>query len=157
MCILFYFNMFSKCIIWCITYYTNIYFQIALRGRGDFSRRRGMGNFGTRNFFMSWRESDEEWFWSSEPFSKLKTTFCKYWTSIKIKISMTYVHKEYGTWTMTTAKKNWWGESTGGYFSWCGMNQFSASEGTPPHPSTYRQNSVTVTCSTSKYIILYII
>ena len=30
-----------------------------------------------------------------EPFSKLKPTFCKYWTSIKIKIVMTCVYKEY--------------------------------------------------------------
>ena len=30
-----------------------------------------------------------------EPFSKLKTAFCEYWTSIKIKINMTLVSKEY--------------------------------------------------------------
>ena len=35
------------------------------------------------------------WFWPSEPFSKLKTDFCEYWTSIKIKINMTWVSKEY--------------------------------------------------------------
>ena len=27
-------------------------------------------------------------------FSKVSTTFCKYWTSIKIKVSMTYLYKE---------------------------------------------------------------
>ena len=32
-----------------------------------------------------------------EPFSKLKTAFCKYWTPIKIKISMTYLSKKYET------------------------------------------------------------
>ena len=40
-------------------------------------------------FFIGWLESEEEWIWTFEPFSNLKTTFCKYWTSIKIKISMT--------------------------------------------------------------------
>ena len=30
----------------------------------------------------SW-ESGEDWFWPFEPISKLKTTFCKNWTSIK--------------------------------------------------------------------------
>ena len=44
---------------------------------------------------LGWWESDEEWFWPFEPFLKLKTTFCIYWTSIKTKISMTFVCKEY--------------------------------------------------------------
>ena len=30
-----------------------------------------------------------------EPFSKLKTAFREYWTSVKIKINMTWVSKEY--------------------------------------------------------------
>ena len=38
---------------------------------------------------------EEEWFWQFEPFSKLKTAFCEYWTSDKIKISVTCVSKEY--------------------------------------------------------------
>ena len=38
---------------------------------------------------MGGQEILEEWFWPAEPFSKLKTTFWNYWTSIKIKISMT--------------------------------------------------------------------
>ena len=29
-------------------------------------------------------ESDKDWFWPFEPILKLKTTFCKYWTSTKI-------------------------------------------------------------------------
>ena len=37
----------------------------------------------------------EEGFWWFKPFSKLKTAFCDYWTSIKIKISMTCKSKEY--------------------------------------------------------------
>ena len=40
-----------------------------------------------------WREP-EEWFWWFEPFSKLKTAFCEYWTSIKTKTNMTCVSKE---------------------------------------------------------------
>ena len=43
-----------------------------------------------------------------DSFSKLKTTFCQYWTSIKIKISMTCMFKEYevynGIRVMTTTK-----------------------------------------------------
>ena len=40
-------------------------------------------------------EADEEWFWRFEPSSKLKTAFYEYQTSIKIKINMTEVSKEY--------------------------------------------------------------
>ena len=47
------------------------------------------------NFFTGWWEPKEKWFWQFKPFSKLKTTFYEYWTSIKIKISMTCVWKEY--------------------------------------------------------------
>ena len=47
------------------------------------------------DFFTRWREPEEEWFWRFEKFSKLKTAFCEYWTSIKIKISMICVSKEY--------------------------------------------------------------
>ena len=46
-------------------------------------------------FFTGWKEPEDEWFWQFEPFSKLKTAFCEYWTSIKIKINMTCVSKEY--------------------------------------------------------------
>ena len=41
------------------------------------------------NFLTGWKEPEEEWFWQFEPFSKLKTAFREYWTSIKIKINMT--------------------------------------------------------------------
>ena len=47
------------------------------------------------DFFTRWWESEEEWFWRFKNFSKLKTAFCEYWTSIKIKISLTCVSKEY--------------------------------------------------------------
>ena len=67
--------------------------QIASRG-GRLPPVGGMGNLAGRNFFIGWLESEDEWLWASEPFSKLKTTFCKYWTSIKIKISITFVFKE---------------------------------------------------------------
>ena len=55
----------------------------------------GNGNFAGGNFFIGWWEPEEEWFWQFEPFLKLKTAFCEYWTSIKIKISMTCVSKGY--------------------------------------------------------------
>ena len=47
------------------------------------------------DFFTRWWESEEEWFWRFENFSKLKTAFCEYWTLIKIKISMICVSKEH--------------------------------------------------------------
>ena len=47
------------------------------------------------DFFTGWREPEYEGFWQFEPFSKLKATFCEYWTSVKIKINMTCVSKEY--------------------------------------------------------------
>ena len=42
-----------------------------------------------------WWGPEKEWFWPFEPFLKWKTVFCEYWTSIKIKISMICVYKEY--------------------------------------------------------------
>ena len=65
-------------------------FQIALRIRGIENFGRGGG--GGRGA-VGW-ESDEEWLWPFEPFSNLITTFCIYWTSIKTKVSMTFVYKE---------------------------------------------------------------
>ena len=47
------------------------------------------------NYAVGRRESDEEWFWRFELFLKLKTTFCTYWLSIKIKFSMTFKYQEY--------------------------------------------------------------
>ena len=83
--------MFSKCSIQYIKYYT--VFQIALRGMGDSPGWKIMGNFAAGNFFMNWWESDEEWFWSRKTFSKLKTTFHRYWTSIEIIICMTCMYR----------------------------------------------------------------
>ena len=73
-----------------------------LRGKQENPFNRGIGNFAGGNFFIEWWESDKEWFWTFEPFSKLKTRFCKYWTSIKIKISMTCMYKDNKT--MAAAK-----------------------------------------------------
>lgn len=44
-------------------------------------------------FYWGWG-SDEEWFWPFHPFTftLLKTTFCKYWILIRMKISMTCVY-----------------------------------------------------------------
>ena len=46
-------------------------------------------------FFTEWWGSEEKWFWLFKHFSKLKMTLCEYWISIKIKISMICVLKEY--------------------------------------------------------------
>ena len=32
-------------------------------------------------------------FWKFEPFLKLRTKYCKYWTLIKMKISITFIYK----------------------------------------------------------------
>ena len=52
-------------------------------------RVEGNGKFCWGIFYQV-VESEEEWFWPFKPFSKLKTTFCKYWTSIKMKSSKEY-------------------------------------------------------------------
>ena len=68
-------------------------FQIVVRGGGgEFPPVRGITNF--TGGVIRWRES-EEWFWQFEPFSKLKTVFRECWASIKIKINMTCVSKQY--------------------------------------------------------------
>ena len=46
----------------------------------------GMGNFDGRIQFTWWWKPEEKWFWWFEPFSWPKTTFCKYWKLIKIKL-----------------------------------------------------------------------
>ena len=56
----------------------------------------GIGNFTAGNFFTGQREPEEEWFWQFERFLKLKKAFFECWTSIKTKINMTCVSKQYG-------------------------------------------------------------
>ena len=68
-------------------------------GRGDWKLHWG-------DFFMGWWEPEEEWFSRFKPFSKLKSAFYEYWTSIKIKISMTCMFKEYKIKTKMV-KKHW--------------------------------------------------
>ena len=51
-----------------------------------------IGNFAAGWLFIRWWEPEEEWFWKCEPFLKPKTILCKYWASIKIKISMTCMY-----------------------------------------------------------------
>ena len=70
-------------------------FQIALRGGRETPPVGRSCKFCWQDFFNGWLKPEEEWFWSCKPFSKIKATFCKYWTSIKIKIGMTCVYKEY--------------------------------------------------------------
>ena len=84
---------------------------MVLRGGGKFPSPWGIGNFvgGGKSFIGWWdlRRSDLD----HSNFLKLKTAFCEYWISIKVKISMTCVRKECeiktnGTGAMTTAKKD---------------------------------------------------
>ena len=39
---------------------------------------------------IRWWQAEEKWIWPYEPFSKLETTFCKYWASVKIKMTSVY-------------------------------------------------------------------
>ena len=64
-------------------------------GKSPHSRRLESKILLVENFFTRWREREEDWFLRFEPFSKLKTTFCEYWTSITIKINIACVSKEY--------------------------------------------------------------
>ena len=69
-------------------------FLITLRGGGPPPPPRGGLEILVGNFLIGCWEPKEAWFWPFGRFLKLKT-FCKYWTSIEIKISMTCVYKEY--------------------------------------------------------------
>ena len=72
-------------------------FQIAARGGWEKPSGGGLESeiLLGENFFTGWREPEKEWFWRFELFSKLKAASFEYWTSIKIKIDITYVSKEY--------------------------------------------------------------
>ena len=70
-------------------------FLTSVKGWGDFCIGGEWEILLQRYIFIGWWEPKKERFWLFEPFSKLKTTFCKYWTLIKIKISMTRVYKEH--------------------------------------------------------------
>ena len=63
----------------------HLFFEIYRKWEGNQKFFLGVG------FFTRWREPEEEWFWWFKPFSKLKTAFCEYWTSIKIKVNMACV------------------------------------------------------------------
>ena len=77
------------------------------RGGGKFPTvGRGDRKLHWGEFFMGWWEPEEEWFSWFKPFSKLNSAFYEYWTSIKIKISMTCVFKEYKIKTKMV-KKHW--------------------------------------------------
>ena len=69
--------------------------KIYILGSSKYRQRVGGSRkfYWGKIFFTKWRELQEEWFWWFEPFSKLKTTFCEYWISIKMKINMTSVSK----------------------------------------------------------------
>ena len=82
-----------------ILFCTIIYmvFQIELRVRGETSPPYWGGAWWKsllgREFFINWWES-EEWFQLFQLFSKLKATFCKYLTSVKIKTSIIYLYNK---------------------------------------------------------------
>ena len=63
-------------------------FQIMLLGRVD-------GKFTWGGFFCWVVGISQGIILTTWTFSKLKATFCKYWTLIKIKINIICVHKEY--------------------------------------------------------------
>ena len=94
-----------------------------------------MGNFARMDCFSGCWESEEEWFWPFEPFSKLEITLCKYWTLFKIKISMTCVYKEYEV-KIKVVQEQWlqlkmkfflgcnmrWDKNVVGTVYWCGFH-----------------------------------
>ena len=73
--------------------FASVLFLLNFRSFPDFVSKSSEHCWG--DFFTRWWESEEEWFWWFKNFSKLKTAFCEYWTSLKTKISMICVSKEY--------------------------------------------------------------
>ena len=73
------------------------WFRNSSKGWGEVKSPHWGGNQKCcwRDFFIGWWVPEEDWFWWFEPFSKLKPAFCEQWVSVKIKTSMTCVHKEY--------------------------------------------------------------
>ena len=45
------------------------------------------GSYLDYTIFICKFATEEKWFWQLEPFSKLKTAFCEYWSSIKINMT----------------------------------------------------------------------
>ena len=136
-------------------------------------------HFARGNFFIGRWEPEEVWFWPFQPFSKLKTTFCKYWISIKIKISLTFVYKEYEV-KIKMVQERWlqlriklllgynmrvvwwgWGYTKGGFFQVRVNKQIFSLWGDPhPHLPLNRENPaicpllvVKTSFSSSKYLI----
>ena len=56
---------------------------------------QGIENFAVGDFFY-WVVRTEKWFLWSEPFSKVKTAFCEYWTSIEIKLTWRFLFSRRG-------------------------------------------------------------
>ena len=84
-----------------------------------------MRNFTGGNFFICWWKLKDR-VWLFKLFSKLKITFCKYWTSINIKISTTCLYKEYEIKIKMVHERQWpelifWGGEGGGRFSLSGI------------------------------------
>ena len=72
-------------------------FQIGVRGGWENPSSGGLELeiLPGGDLFNGWRVPEEQWSWRFKPFSKLKIALSEYWTSIKIKINMTCVSKEY--------------------------------------------------------------
>ena len=66
-------------------------FQIVLRSKQENPLSRGIGNFAGGIFSLNSGNLTRSDFEHLHLFSKLKTRFCKYRTSIKIKISMSCI------------------------------------------------------------------
>ena len=80
-----------------------LFFQIALRGKG---MEKFAGNL-LKIFLIGWLQYEEEWFWRFKPFSKLKTTACKYWALVKIEISMNCVYYKEHKIKMKMVQEQW--------------------------------------------------
>ena len=78
-------------------------FEMAFRGRGFLQLEQ-------------WEILQGDFLWPFEFFSKLKTTFCKYWTYIKIKVSMTCMYQVY--WTKIEMVQQVWQLKTKFFFSY---------------------------------------
>ena len=90
---------------------------------------KGWGGKSPRPYWVKGKEPEEEWFWLFDFFSKIKTALCEYWTSIKIKINMTWVLKQHDI--KTTMQQEQWLQ-----LKMLFLSKFSADEGVggPPSP-----------------------
>ena len=72
----------------------------------NFAGGGGGGEGGGEGLFHAFMGIWGGMLWSFRLFSKLKATICKYWSLIKIKITMTFVFNEYEV-KMKIAQEQW--------------------------------------------------